>query len=182
MSENLQTEPLTRPKAAGVSRSWLAYVVAILIGARRGTRPTQPERSLLLSTERRARVGYGLVLACLIAIGTVSYSSVVWLRQDTQRAGIDLLIGELEGTEQTPLREREVRAERAATLTKTLIVGTGAVAVVAVAVGLYLIGQGFTGSRFSEAEPERRVRERAAELTRANEALTKSRTMFERLF
>jgi signal transduction histidine kinase len=51
---------------------------------RAGTeRAREQERGLLLSTERKVRIGFAVLLACLIAIAAVSYPSVVRLRQDT---------------------------------------------------------------------------------------------------
>ncbi|HMD96803.1 MAG TPA: PAS domain S-box protein [Terriglobia bacterium] len=53
---------------------------------RAGTeRAREQERGLLLSTERKVRIGFAFLLTCLIAIAAVSYPTVVKLRQDTAR-------------------------------------------------------------------------------------------------
>ena len=53
---------------------------------RAGTeRAREREHGLLLSTERKVRLGFGFLLFCLIAIGAVSYRSVVKLREDMGR-------------------------------------------------------------------------------------------------
>ncbi len=53
---------------------------------RAGTeRAREQERGLLLSTERKVRIGFAFMLACLIAIAAVSYPSVVRLRRDAAR-------------------------------------------------------------------------------------------------
>jgi len=50
---------------------------------RAGTERTRErEQGLLLSTERKVRIGFAFLLACLVAIAGVSYASVVRLRRD----------------------------------------------------------------------------------------------------
>ncbi len=69
---------------------WIALAVAgALISVmsealhRAGTeRAQEHEQGLLLSTERKVRIGFAVLLACLIAIAAVSYPSVVGLRRD----------------------------------------------------------------------------------------------------
>ena len=86
------------------TRSWsvsspadnLKWVALALTGAvisvmsealhRAGTeRAREQARGLLISTERKVRVGFAFLLTCLIAIAAVSYPTVVRLRQDTAR-------------------------------------------------------------------------------------------------
>jgi PAS domain S-box-containing protein len=84
------------------------------------------------------------------------------------------VMGEMEATEQSLLRERAARAHHASTVAKTTIVGGITLAFAFVAVALFMIGQDFVGSRRAQAaleeargQLEDRVRARTAELKEA---------------
>jgi len=85
------------------------------------------------------------------------------------------LLAEMEATEQSLLQERAARARHAGTVAKAVIVGGITLAFVFVVVALFAIGQDFSGSRRARAalqeardQLETRVRERTAELAKAN--------------
>ncbi len=87
------------------------------------------------------------------------------------------ILAEMEATEQDLLRERAARAQRNGTVARAVIVGGITLAFVFVVVALFVIGQDFSGSRRARAalqeardQLETRVRERTAELAKANEA------------
>jgi len=86
------------------------------------------------------------------------------------------ILTEMEATEQTLLQERTARAHHNGTVAKTVIVAGITLAFVFVVVALFVIGQDFSGSRRARAalqeardQLETRVRERTAELAKANE-------------
>jgi len=91
-------------------------------------------------------------------------------------------VAEMEETESMLLHARQARAKRAVVMTEAVIISTGLLALILGGLAQFLVAQGFTASRLSEAELEQRVRERTAELVEAIVSLRASETRYRRLF
>ena len=99
------------------------------------------------------------------------------------------LIAEMEATEQGLLIVREQRAQQGSQLTRTVIIGGGALAFVVMLVALFVMNQEFAVRqrteeelRLARDELEARVRMRTAELEQVNTALQASEELFSRAF
>jgi PAS domain S-box-containing protein len=109
-------------------------------------------------------------------------------RAEQLQERIGAIVTDMETTEQNLLAAREVRARRASTAARVVVVGGSALAVVIVGAGLLVIGAAFSASRRAEEslqeskdELEARVKERTSELAQANESLRASEKQFRTL-